>query len=117
MNAQDRLRQAIDEQQDRLRADVPSNRQTAILALLQARDRLSDTPGIEASPDIITGRRLADRGGNKALYLCLESTDDAASASPVSADDGLDGNTGLDAWGERFLHECGQLAEAELVLT
>ena len=110
MNAQERLRQAIDQQQSRLRAGVPPDRQAAILALLRARDRLPHAPGSEPLPDLVTGRRLADLGGNKALQLCLEATGDDATAAPASSGDGLDG------WAERFLQECGRLAEAELVL-
>jgi hypothetical protein len=115
MNAHERLRQAIDQQQRRLRAGVPPDRQAAILALLRIRDRPPPSPGAEPLPDLVTGRRLADLGGNKALQLCLESTGaaaagDNATAASASSDDGLDG------WGERFLRECGQLAEAELVL-
>jgi hypothetical protein len=106
----ERLRQAIDQQQECLRADVPSDRQSAILALLRTRDRLPRSTGVEPLPDIVTGRRLADLGGNKALQLCLESTGDAATTAPASTDDRLDG------WSERFLQECGRLAEAELVL-
>ncbi len=110
MNVQERLRRSIDQQQSRLRADVPPDRQAAILALLRARDRLPHPPGTEPQPDLVTGRRLADLGGNKALQLCFESTGDAATAAPASSGDGLAG------WGERFLRECGRLAEAELVL-
>jgi hypothetical protein len=110
MNARERLRQAIDHQQDRLRAGAPPDRQAAILALLRIRDRLPDSPGIEPPTDLVTGRRLADLGGNKALQLCLEATGDRATAAPASSDDGLVG------WGERFLQACGRLAQAELVL-
>ena len=100
----------IDQRQSRLRAGVPPDRQAAILALLRTRDRLPNPPDIEPPPDLVTGRRLADPGGNAALRLCFESAGDDANAAPASSDDGLDG------WAERFLRECGQLAEAELVL-
>ncbi|MEA2513280.1 MAG: hypothetical protein QOJ59_2767 [Thermomicrobiales bacterium] len=110
MNVHERLRQSIDEQQSRLRAGVPPDRQAAILAVLRTRDRGQQSPGSEPLPDLVTGRRLADPGGNKALQLCFESTGDDATAAPASSGDGLDG------WGERFLEECGRLAEAELVL-
>ncbi|MDQ3695811.1 MAG: hypothetical protein M3464_19655 [Chloroflexota bacterium] len=109
MNAQAQLRQAIEQQQSRLRAGVPPDRQAAILALLRAVDRLPPTPG-NVPPDLVTGHRLANLGGNKALQLCLEATGDDARAAPAGANDELDG------WGERFLRECGWLAEAELVL-
>ena len=111
MNAQQQpLRQAIDQQHLRLRAEVPPNREAAILALLRARDRLPHEPGVEPVPDLVTGRRLAGLGGNKALQLCLESTGDDPIGTPASPGDELDG------WAERFLDECGQLVEAELVL-
>lgn len=108
MNTQERLRQAIDQQQSRLRAGVPPDRQAVIVALLRIQDELPSTHGVEPLPDLITGRRLADLGGNKALQLCFEASDDAA-APALSGD-------GLEAWAERFLQECGRLAEAELVL-
>ena len=110
MNVHERLRHAIDQQQSRLREGVPLDRQAAILALLRTRDRLPRSPGSEPLPDLVTGRRIADLGGNKALQLCFESTDDAAAAAPASSGDALDD------WSERFLQECGRLAEAELVL-
>ncbi|MGH2561858.1 MAG: hypothetical protein ACRDJH_22580 [Thermomicrobiales bacterium] len=126
MNVQGRLRQLIDQQQSRLRAGVPPDRQAAILALLRIQDRLPHSPGIEPLPDLVTGRRLADLGGNKALQLCFESTGDDATAAPASTESlgvpsteslGLPSTSdGLDGWGERFLQECGRLAEAELVL-
>ncbi|MDP9367721.1 MAG: hypothetical protein M3Q03_05520 [Chloroflexota bacterium] len=110
MNAQERLRQVIEEQQRRLRAGVPPDRQAAILALLRTRDRLPHSPDIKPLPDLVTGRRLANLGGNKALQLCFEATGDDATAASASSGDGWDG------WGEGFLQECGRLAEAELVL-
>ncbi len=110
MDARERLRQAIDRQQGRLRAGVPGDRAGAILALLRARERLPHHRGIDPPPDPVTGRRLADPGGNKALQLCVEST--GGEAAPATDEAGA----GLDGWGERFLRECGELAEAELVL-
>jgi hypothetical protein len=108
MNAQERLRLAIDRQQDRLRAGVPPAREAAILAIIRARDRRADSPVHEAPPDIVSGRRLADLGGNKALQLCFEAHD--ATAVPASRGEGLDD------WAARFLDECSRLASAELVL-
>jgi hypothetical protein len=109
MNIQERLRQAIDQQQSRLRARVPADRQAAILALIRTQDRLPDPSHIERLPDLVAGIRLANLGGNKALQLGIESADDA---SPAPASSGV----GLDGWAERFLEECSRLAEAELVL-
>jgi hypothetical protein len=110
LNAHERLRQVIDHQQDRLRASVPLGRQAATLALVRTQDRLPHMPGIEAEPDLITGRRLPNLGGNKALQLCIESAGDDASAAPASFD------AGWDDWAERFRQECSWLAEAEQVL-
>ncbi|MGH2613976.1 MAG: hypothetical protein ACRDJC_01955 [Thermomicrobiales bacterium] len=110
MNSQERLRQAIDEQQDRLQASVPTNRPAAILALLSILDRAPLAPAHEPEPDLVTGRRLANLGGNKALQLGLESAGDDAMAAPPPSGDGWEG------WGARLLQECGRLAEAELVL-
>ncbi|MDP9363867.1 MAG: hypothetical protein M3Q10_06520 [Chloroflexota bacterium] len=110
MEVHERLRQAIDREQGRLRAGVPPDRPAAVVALVRARDRLSHAPTVEAPPDLVAGRRLADPGGNMALRLCLEATDDNAPASPNIAGDRLNG------WGEHFLRECGRLAEAGLVL-
>ena len=111
MNVQERLRLAIDQHQRDLRATVPPDRQTAILSVLKAQDRLPHSAGTKAQPDLITGRRLAGLGGKKALQLCLEATADDAKAAPSSSAERWDN------WGERFLQECGRLAEAELVLT
>jgi len=110
MNVHERLRQFIDQQHSRLRAGVPPDRQAAILALLRFQDRRRHALEIEPLPDLITGRRLANLGGNKALQLCFESTGDDSKAAPASSGDGSNG------WGERFLQECGRMAEAELVL-
>ncbi len=110
MNAQERLREFIDQQQTCFRASVPPDRQAAILSLLRTQDQLPHAPGIDSLPDLITGHRLANLGGNKALQLCFEPTDDDATATATSSRDELDG------WGERFLQECSWLAEAELVL-
>jgi hypothetical protein len=110
MNVQERLRQAIDQQQSRLRASFPPDREAAILSFIRTQDRLPDSSGLEPLPDLVTGRRLANLGGNKALQLCLESTGDDARTALASSGNGLGG------WGERFLEECGLLAEAELVL-
>lgn len=109
MTAQERLRQAIDQAQSRLRLSVPADRQAAILALLGAQDRLPASLGAEPPPDLITGHRIANLGGNKALQLCFEATDEDGPGPPTS-------DRELDGWAEGFRQECGQLAEAEQVL-
>ena len=114
MNVHERLRQLIDQQQCRLQAEVPPDRQLAILALLRAQDQLPPQTQTQPHPppDLITGHRVANLGGNKALHLCFEASGDGEAAAPASPlDDDLDG------WAERFLQECAWLAEAELVLT
>jgi hypothetical protein len=111
MTAQDRLRQTIDEQQRRLCARIPSDRQAAVVSLVHTLNRLPFLPENDPQPDHITASRPANLGGNKALQLCLESTtEDANAASDLSGNE-------LDSWAERFLRECDQLAEAEMVLT
>jgi len=109
MDAQERLRQLIAQEERRLQAGVARDREGAILALLRARDRLPGRRGVEPAPDLVTGRAVGDLGGNKALRLCLEATD-AVRAGVASDGEGLEG------WGERFLAACGRLAAAELVL-
>ncbi|HYI16695.1 MAG TPA: hypothetical protein VEX37_14955, partial [Thermomicrobiales bacterium] len=105
MTPQERLRQSIDEQRHRLRVSVPGDREAAILALFHAIDQRAQSFGRERLPDLITGRRLANLGGNMALHLCLDSAIADLTPSIVTDD-----------WAERFLGECWQLAEAELVL-
>lgn len=105
----DLLHRRIDEEQARLRANVPSNHVAAVLAILRVIARLPTTPGSDSIPDLVTGRRrpLAALGGNKALQLCLEAQSSETTVLP---------DADVDAWGARFLDACGQLAEAELVL-
>src|SRR3954468_2020760 len=110
MNVQERLRLAIDQEQNRLRTSLPHDCEAAILALVSAQDQLPSSTGIEPKSDLVTGRRLRNLGGNKALQLCLGFAGDHASMTSASSGDGLNG------WAERFHQECGRLAEAELVL-
>jgi hypothetical protein len=110
MNVQEQLRQAIEQQQNRLRASAPSDRLEAILALVRTQDRLPQPAGIEVEPNPVTGRRLLNLGGNKALQLCIESAGDDTSWAPASIRDGWDG------WAARFRQDCDSLAEAEQVL-
>src|SRR3712207_5743254 len=46
MNTLERLRQVTDHEQDRLRASVPTDCPSAILALIAAQDQLPQTPGV-----------------------------------------------------------------------
>lgn len=110
MNAQDRLRQTINRHLSQLRTRVPPDREAAILAVIRAQDRVLRAAG-NAPPDfdLITGRRLTNLGGSRALQLCLEHPEEDASA-PVQSGDTLDG------WAERLLQACAAAAEAELVL-
>jgi hypothetical protein len=107
MNAQERLRKAIAAEQERLCAMVPRDREAAILALILALDRLPPSSNAAPVPDLVTGRRLTDLGGTKALQLSLEAIERTASTNFDEA---------LESWAERFLAECGRLAEAEVVL-
>ena len=50
MNAQERLRQAIDRQRERLRAAVPSDRRGTILAIVRAGDRRPAIVGGDVRP-------------------------------------------------------------------
>jgi hypothetical protein len=110
MNVQAQLRQAIEQQQNRLCASAPSDRLEAILALVRTQDRLPQPTGIEGEPNPVTGRRLLNLGGNKALQLSVESAGDDTSWAPASICDGWDG------WAARFRQDCDSLAEAEQVL-
>lgn len=111
MNAHERLRQVIHEQEARLLASVPPNNEASIVALVRALNRQSHASGIEPLPDLVTGYRRAGLGGGRALQLCLEAIDADARSGQWETTDALDG------WAERFLEQCGQLTEAELVLT
>jgi hypothetical protein len=111
MTALDRFRQTIEQHQHHLRAAVPADRESAILALIRAQDREQQaSSGADQPPDIVTGRRRANLGGNRALQLCLEAAEDGAPATMAGPADGWD------AWAERFREQCSRLAEAELVL-
>jgi hypothetical protein len=109
MDSQERLRHAIDHEHHRLRGSVPPDRAAVILALLRARDRLAPRPDFEPQPDLITGRRLDDAGGNLALRLCLEATGDDARGVPTVP------GGGWDDWAERFVRQCAAVATADLV--
>src|SRR3954468_20734351 len=109
MNSLERLRQVIAEQHVRLRLDVPVDRDAAVLALVRALDRLPNSPCLKATPDLVTGHRLASLGGNRALQLCLAQASHQQGGRSATDDD-------WDRWAERFLHQCSQLCEAELVL-
>ena len=103
MNAQERLRQAIDDEQARLRATVPVDREAAILAMVAAIDRHAHETDPEPITDLISGRRLVNLGGNMALKLCLEASDHDITMKV--------GN-----WAGLFLNDCEHLSEVELVL-
>jgi hypothetical protein len=106
MSVQESLRQAIDRQHQQLRDSVPRDRVAALLALIRAGDRMPASVDVDQPPDLVTGRRLADPGGSKALQLCLEATDVSSETQPGD----------LDAWAEEFREQCGHLAAAEVVL-
>ncbi|HEU0114764.1 MAG TPA: hypothetical protein VFQ80_08805, partial [Thermomicrobiales bacterium] len=109
MESQARLRQAIDRAAMDLRLAVPSDRPAATAALIRASARLPAGPAIEPEPDLVTGRRRADLGVNKALQLALEAEVDRAAAPDLAVNR-------LDGWADDFLAACGRLAEAEMAL-
>src|SRR5688572_10259884 len=100
MNAQERLRQAIDQQQTRLLASVPPDRQVAILALIRTLDRTPCACVFEPLPDLFTGRHICNLGESKALQLVFESTSGGTTPASATSGDGPDG------WAERFLELC-----------
>ncbi len=106
MNVQDRLRQAIDAEQERLRKTVPGDREGAVRAVSRQLDTLPNC--VEPVPDLVLERQIADLGGSKALQLCLESSSEEGGRVPAG--------TGWNGWAKDFLQACGRLAEAELVL-
>src|SRR5688572_19919584 len=106
----ERLRQAIDVWHTRLRREIPSDREAAIVAIIRAQDRLPYPTASDPVPDLVTGQRVANLGENMALSLLLEPADDR---SPTSTDQSSDAFQG---WASRFLRTCGELAEAGLVL-
>ena len=107
MSGQERLRQLIEQRHHELRMTVPSDREAAVLSVLRARGRFLAPTGIDRQPDLVSGTRLADLGGNKALRLCLEpSGEPRAETNPED----------VGRWAEAFLRGCAAVAEAELVL-
>lgn len=109
MNASDQLRQAIDDEERRLRAGIPPERQAALLALLRL---LDSPPGDQAVKEasLATGRRLLDLGGKRALCLCVEPKID------VRLGVGAQGELTLDEWARSFLRGCALVVEARTVL-
>jgi hypothetical protein len=110
MTAQEGLRRQIERQQDRLRDDVPTDREAAILALLRVLNDLPPVPDDVPAPDLVTGQQVAGLGANKALQLCLESPSDGNNVSTSDGDR-------FDRWARSFLTACNQLAAAEQVRT
>ena len=84
METQERLRQAIDEERQRLRGRVPADREGALLALVRRLDRVPVSPGDEPVFDLITGHRLANPGGNRALQLALEAGEEVLGLAEFS---------------------------------
>ena len=105
--ASDSLRRHLDEERQRLRASVPAGA-GGIPALVREVNRTPATIGTP-EPDLLTGSRIANLGGNLALSICLDA---------AGAEDGW--TTGVepppDGWAAEFLDACNRLAEAEIVL-
>src|SRR4051812_28820968 len=91
-------RQALAEAGAHVAATLPPGRTGRLLALSRVGDMMA--PVGESVP-------AARPGWNLALRVCLERDDDEVSSSPADP-------AALDAWAERFLADCDQLALAEL---
>lgn len=109
MDGVDRLRQAIQTQERRLRAEVPADREAAVVAVIGAIDRLADTSDVMPPPDVVTGRRLSNSGGGTALRLLLKSDDGQAGSGATSPVE-------VAAWEDHLVAACGGLDGAKLVL-
>jgi hypothetical protein len=106
----DHLRHSIARQRDRLCQEVPPEREAALRAVLHAQDLLPSSPANEPMPDIITGHRIANPGGNMAIALILGAPGTGASIAAGSP------GGAIDDWAENFLRQCGELAAAGSVL-
>lgn len=112
MDAQQRLRDAIELQETRLRANVPADRVAASIAVVEAIDRRQVQFGVgeEPTPNVVTGRRFASYGGSKAIQFCLEAAEGPADlVKPAVSPD-------LAGWADQFLIRCDHLATANSVL-
>ncbi len=110
VSAAERLRQSVDLQQDRLRREIPPDRDAAILAILRQQYRLPHPSPHEPLVDLITGHRIPNLGANMAMALLLDAAGTPGEASRQRTDNMLD------TWAKRFLRACGEVAEAERVL-
>ncbi|HEX5416373.1 MAG TPA: hypothetical protein VFZ25_11955, partial [Chloroflexota bacterium] len=112
LNNQERLRQLLPAERERLRATFPPDRRQALIALTSARDAWY--LAAETSPGQLTDgadqTRWYGLGWNRALQLGLE-----AAADTTSLVLSLPSKT-LDAWADEVIQACGRLGEAELVL-
>jgi hypothetical protein len=105
MGMLEQLGHLIDAEQDRLRRSIPHNREAALLAIMRARDALPLRPVDTGAPDLMTGWRLTDPGGNVALRLVLEDQQPTGPPSDIPP-----------GWPSQFLTQCAHLAEATILL-
>ncbi|MGB3327721.1 MAG: hypothetical protein WBA46_02140 [Thermomicrobiales bacterium] len=106
------LTAAIAAQETALRESVPAERQTALVALVRAQDRLLDDldPTLVPPFDAIHGSALANPGGSLALSLVLGPDGEPSSVPDVPT------ASSLDAWASPFLAGSAALADARQVL-
>ena len=114
LSRQDQLRQLIDEQQERLRQTFPARKDSAIIALIRARDwrylKMQDTLNAAAKMSPIHRFYFYSSGWQKALQLCFGCAAESVPVSPFVTD------STLDAWADQVLLECDRLAAGEQVL-
>lgn len=112
VNEPERLRDEIHREERRLRGTIPANERAALLAILREQDRRQSVQGSsgEEQPDLIAGSHFPNLGGKKAVQICLAGGD----SGPGPVDD--PGGDELARWAESYLHACGDLAAAEMVL-
>ena len=106
-DARSALRDAIDDQRERLRATLPADRRGLVVALLAEQDALAVAPPAPGPLDVVTGGPMPDLGVAAALALGLADAPVPNVDAPFAAD--------RDA-ARTLLASCRDLAAAEMVL-
>ena len=106
-DARSALRDAIDDQRERLRATLPADRRGLVVALLAEQDALAAAPPAPGPLDVVTGGPMPDLGVAAALALGLADAPVPNVDAPFAAD--------RDA-ARTLLASCRDLAAAEMVL-
>ena len=106
-DARSALRDATDDQRDRLRATLPADRRGLVVALLAEQDALAVAPPAPGPLDVVTGGPMPDLGVAAALALCLADAPVPDVDAPFAADRDV---------ARTLLAACRDLAAAELVL-